>query len=50
MKVTVYLPDSVYERAKEAGDLNLSRMLRDAVEAELDRREPVVRELEGASR
>lgn len=39
MKVTVYLPDDVYRRAREVDGMNFSRMLRDAVTAELDRRD-----------
>lgn len=38
MDITVYLPDELGQRAKAAG-LNLSRMLRGAVEEELDRME-----------
>ena len=37
MDITVYLPDEIGASAKQA-HLPLSRMLRDAVEAELDRR------------
>ena len=35
MDITVYLPDEIGARAKEAG-MNLSRTLRDAVESELE--------------
>jgi hypothetical protein len=38
--INVYLPDEIGERAKEAG-LNFSRMLRGAVEAELQRRDTI---------
>jgi hypothetical protein len=38
MNITVYLPDEIGEQAK-AADINLSRLLRDAVTAELHRRE-----------
>jgi hypothetical protein len=44
MKVNVYLPDELGERAKEA-DLNFSRMLRDAVSTELERREAMDKSL-----
>jgi hypothetical protein len=37
MDITVYLPDEIGERAKAAG-LNLSRLLRDAAQTELERR------------
>ena len=37
MDVTVYLPDEIRAQAKEAG-MNLSRMLRNAVESELKHR------------
>lgn len=40
MDITVYLPDEIGTRAKEA-ELPFSRMLRDAVEAELERRAAV---------
>lgn len=40
MDITVYLPDEIGERAK-AAELNLSRMLRDAVTEELERRTAV---------
>ena len=40
MNVNTYLPDDLAERAKAEG-LNLSRMLRDAVTEELERREAV---------
>lgn len=42
---TVYLPDAIGVRAKEAG-LNLSRLLRAAVTRELERREAVKKSLE----
>jgi len=42
--ITVYLPDELGTRAKEA-DLPFSRMLRNAVEAELDRRAAVAQAL-----
>jgi hypothetical protein len=45
--ITVYLPDELGRKAKEAG-INLSRMLRDAVEEEMDRREAVAETLGGA--
>jgi post-segregation antitoxin (ccd killing protein) len=38
--LTVYLPDEIGKRAKEAG-LNLSRLLRDGVTNELERRDAV---------
>lgn len=38
MKVNIYLPDDLGHRAKQAG-LNLSRMLRDAAESELEKRD-----------
>lgn len=42
MKVNLYLPDEIGQRAKAAEpELNLSRLLRDAVEEELRRREHV---------
>jgi hypothetical protein len=42
MDITVYLPDEIGKRAKAAEpELNLSRLLRDAVEEELGRRERV---------
>jgi hypothetical protein len=44
MDITVYLPDEIGERAKKE-DLKLSRMLRDAVIAELDRRGAMVETL-----
>ena len=40
MDITVYLPDALRQRAKDA-HLNLSRMLREAVEEELERRKAV---------
>src|SRR5205809_5294372 len=40
MDITIYLPDELGKWAKES-DLPLSRMLRDAVEAERDRRKAV---------
>jgi post-segregation antitoxin (ccd killing protein) len=40
--ITVYLPDEIGERAKKE-DLKLSRMLRDAVIAEFDRKDAVNR-------
>jgi post-segregation antitoxin (ccd killing protein) len=43
--VTIYLPDKIGSQAKEAG-LNLSRMLRDAVTDELERRATVSKTLE----
>ena len=39
MDFTVYLPDALGERAKAEPNLNLSRMLRDALQEELDRRD-----------
>jgi hypothetical protein len=45
--ITVYLPDEIGAQAK-AADLNLSRMLRDAVTDELDRRTTVETTLDGA--
>jgi hypothetical protein len=44
MNITVYLPDEVGERAK-AAELPLSRLLRDAVISELDRRTAMTRTL-----
>jgi hypothetical protein len=43
MRVTLYLPDELRERARDAG-LNLSALLRQAVEDELrgDEKRPVV--------
>ena len=46
MNVNVYLPDALGEQAK-ASDLPLSRMLRDAVETELQRRSAVETTLAG---
>jgi post-segregation antitoxin (ccd killing protein) len=47
--ITVYLPDEVGQRAKSAEPrINLSHLLREAVEEELDRREAVSKTLEGA--
>ena len=46
MDFTVYLPDDIGKRAKEAQDLNLSRLLRDAVTRELERREAMKTTLE----
>jgi post-segregation antitoxin (ccd killing protein) len=43
--ITVYLPDEIGQRAK-AEELKLSRMLREAVERELDRRDHMTRLLE----
>jgi hypothetical protein len=49
VKLNLYLPDDVGERAKAADpDLNLSRLLRDAVESELGRRERVAGIVDGA--
>ncbi|HWX88339.1 MAG TPA: hypothetical protein VNX67_09195 [Solirubrobacteraceae bacterium] len=49
MDITVYLPDDIGKRAKAADpELNLSRLLRDAVEEELARRERVAGMQEGA--
>jgi post-segregation antitoxin (ccd killing protein) len=45
MDITVYLPDEIGERAKSAG-LNLSRLLRDAVSQELERRDALAETLE----
>jgi hypothetical protein len=45
MDITVYLPDELGARAKRE-ELKLSRMLRDAVERELDRRDRMARLLE----
>ena len=42
MDVTVSLPDALRQRAKDEG-LKLSRMLRDAIEAELERRDRMSR-------
>jgi hypothetical protein len=47
--ITVYLPDDVGRRAKDAEPkLNLSHLLRTAVEEELSRREAIGEALEGA--
>jgi small nuclear ribonucleoprotein (snRNP)-like protein len=47
--ITVYLPDDIGKRAKAAEpELNLSRLLRDAVTAELDRRARLAGTLKGA--
>jgi len=46
--ITVYLPDEIGARAKEA-DLPFSRLLRAAVEEELNRREAVVETLTDSS-
>jgi post-segregation antitoxin (ccd killing protein) len=43
--ITIYLPDEIGRQAKEA-ELNLSRMLRDAVIDELERRATVSKTLE----
>jgi len=48
MDITVYLPDELGKWAKEH-DLNLSRMLRDAVEAEKRRREATATLAAGAA-
>lgn len=45
MDITVYLPDEIGERAKEE-ELNLSRLLRDAVTDELERRETMAKTLD----
>jgi len=45
--ITVYLPDEIGERAKAEG-LKLSRMLRDAVEQELNRRSAMTSTLKDA--
>lgn len=45
VRVTVYLPDELRERAR-AENLNLSRLLRDAVEQQLEGRAPGCVELE----
>ncbi len=45
MDVTVYLPEDIGKRAKAEG-LNLSRLLRDAVSQELERRDAVSKALE----
>jgi hypothetical protein len=45
MDITVYLPDELGARAKRA-ELKLSRLLRDAVERELDRRDAMGRLLD----
>lgn len=47
MDITVYLPDEIGAWAK-ASELNLSRLLRDAVEEEKGRQEAVADALEGA--
>lgn len=47
MDITVYLPDSLGEQAKAAG-INLSRMLRDAVQGDLNRRQTMAKTLEDA--
>ena len=44
MDITVYLPDEIGQRAKEH-ELNLSRLLRDAVTEELSRRGAVAETL-----
>jgi hypothetical protein len=50
VKLNLYLPDDIGERAKAADpDLNLSRLLRDAVEDELGRRERMAEMVDGAS-
>lgn len=49
MKVNIYLPDELGERAKKE-ELNLSRMLRDAVTAEMDLREAMARSLSDVRR
>jgi hypothetical protein len=43
--ITVYLPDEIGQRAKDE-DLKLSRMLRDAVTSELQRRDAVAEALD----
>jgi hypothetical protein len=45
LDITVYLPDDIGKRAKEAG-LPFSQLLRGAVEEELDRQEAVMNTLE----
>src|SRR5215207_5262051 len=47
MKVNVYLPDDLGERAKAAGELNLSGLLQGALRDELDRREALASLLDG---
>ena len=47
MDITVYLPNDIGRRAK-AADLPLSRMLRDAVTEELERRDAMTKTLEAA--
>ena len=42
MRVTVYLPDELRKRAGDAG-LNLSRLLHEAVERELEGKTPGIR-------
>jgi post-segregation antitoxin (ccd killing protein) len=44
--ITIYLPDELGERAKREEGLNLSRMLRDAVIEEFERRDAVSNTLE----
>lgn len=39
MKMSVYLPDHLHERVKAADGLNVSAVLQQALEAELERRE-----------
>lgn len=46
MDITVYLPDEIGERAK-AATLPFSRLLRDAVEAELERADALAQAVEG---
>ena len=48
MDITVYLPDDIGAQAKEAG-MNLSRMLRDAVEAEFAHTRAMKELAEGAA-
>lgn len=49
MDVNIYLPDDIGKRAKDEG-LPLSRMLRDAVTEELDRRSIMANTLENAQK
>ncbi len=50
MDITVYLPDQLARRAKEATNLNLSRMLRDALTQHFHEEDTVDKTLEHAKK
>jgi len=47
--ITIYLPDELGQRAKSRPDINLSRMLRDALEEQFEEEAAMVKTLEEAT-